>query len=580
MSAGCDYTPDDFPAGCLVTDARRTVLYANRYMEQQVSVRSGELVSSDLFTWMTGASRILYESYLVPMLLRDGRCDETLVNFQPRDGAPLPMVVSAWRDRSDGRVFWSLTAATLRQQMHGELTRAQNQLQQRVVQLKALSSSDPLTGLPNRVAMSRHIEQQIAITSARKGAFAVAYADLDGFKDINDRHGHHVGDQLLRLAARRMSRNLRSQDLVARFGGDEFVIFLQGEFRQQSIEDSLGRLTQLLSEPFQVDGLTLTVSASIGATLYPQAEEVDPDQLIRQADQAMYQAKTAGRNRVCLFNVNRARRLRERNEEQVAIRAGLETGQFELFYQPKVNMLTGDVLGVEALLRWHHPARGLTGPADFLPVVNASMLGVELGRWVVTTAVAQVAQWQRQGLDLSVSVNIDAYHLQHPDMLRELDRALKVHKVPPQRLELEVLETSTIDDIDRISAVLSACKAMGVRLSLDDFGTGYSTLGHLRDLSVDVLKIDRSFVKDMLTNKGDLAIILGVIGFARAFDCDVIAEGVETREHGQRLAELGCVSGQGYYIARPMPASAMERWLSHWKQKGFSAAFVPGIPAD
>ncbi len=577
MTAPVEFCLDDFPAGCLVTDFRRRILYSNSYLEQHLGRDEGELADADLFGLLTRGSQVLYESYLVPMLVQSGRCDEIQLSLRTRNGDALPVVVSA-RCEDDGceRIFWSLAAADQREQMFHELTEAREQLQQKISQLHTLSDTDQLTGLPNRAAMTRHLSQLIKKVKSGQLAFALAFVDLDGFKAVNDKHGHQMGDKLLKLVARRMEKNLRSNDLIARFGGDEFVILLHGEFSTGAAEESLNRLIRHLSEPFEVDSATLSISASVGVTLYPQSEEIEPDQLIRQADNAMYQAKIAGRNQLCLFNVVQEKFLRNRTEELAAIRAGLRAEQFELYYQPKVNMRTGEVLGAEALLRWRHPVHGLLGPDRFLPAVAETSVGLELGWWVINSALTQLQDWQLKGMGLHVSVNIAGYHLQDADFLRDLGQTLASFPAGLRHhLELEVLETSTIEDIDHVSSVLSACKVLGIRVSLDDFGTGYSTLGHLRDLSVDTLKIDRGFVKDMLDNPGDLAILKGVIGFAGAFQCGVIAEGVETFQHGQRLIELGCEWGQGYYIARPMPAQDLEPWVKTWTDHEFRRKFAP-----
>lgn len=567
---------DDFPVGCLVSDLKRQILYSNAFFETRLGYPRTHLVGADLFTILSRASQILYDTYLIPLLMQEGHCDEMRLSLVTRAEETVPVVVNVQRDEADNeRMFWSITSASRADEMFEELAEAKELLQQKVSQLHILSGTDQLTGLPNRAALTRHLSQKISSVEGEQLTFVLAFIDLDGFKEVNDSHGHLMGDKLLQLVAKRMAENLRDDDLIARFGGDEFVVLLHGGFSTGGAKESLNRLIRQLAEPFEVDSVTLNISASAGVTLYPQAEEIEPDQLIRQADQAMYQAKVAGRNQLCLFNVDQEKFQRERNEELTAIQAGMAAGQFELYYQPKVNMRTGQVLGVEALLRWHRPAHTLVGPVEFLPAVNDTSVGIDLGRWVIANALAQLEDWHRHGLELHVSVNIAGYHLQHPDFLRDLGQVLAgVPGLPKRLLELEVLETSTIEDIDHISSVLAACKSLGIRVSLDDFGTGYSALGHLRDLKVDALKIDRSFVKDMLTNAGDLAILRGVIGFARAFQCDVIAEGVETWQHSQSLIELGCEWGQGYYIAKPMPALAVESWVREWRRHEFHSKFL------
>lgn len=569
------FSLDDFPIGCMVTDYKRRILYSNRYLEQYHGYSTRDLLGADLFILLSKASQIMYDTYIVPILVREKQCDEIRLSMVTRSTSTLPIVVNVLCDDSaNERIFWSVSSSSRSDQLFQELTETKKLLEQKVSLLRTLSDTDQLTGLPNRAALTKHLDQKIIDLQKNDMAFALAFVDLDGFKEVNDLYGHHMGDRILQLVAKRLATNLRSDDLIARFGGDEFVIFLNGRFSAGLVEESLSRLINKLSEPFDIDLVLLKLSASIGVTLYPQSKEVEPDQLIRQADQAMYQAKLSGKNQICLFNVGNEQVQKGKQSELNAIRAAMGANQFELYFQPKINMLTGRVIGAEALIRWNHPSDGLKEPATFLPVLNNTSTGVELGRWVITSALCQLQEWLQQGLDLHVSVNIDGYHLQHSQFLCDLSHILADFPgLPKQRLELEVLETSTIEDVSHVYSVLNACRMMGIRISLDDFGTGYSSLSHLRDLSVDTLKIDRSFVQNMLSSAGDLAILKGVIGFAGAFECDLVAEGVETLQHSQQLIELGCECGQGYFIARPMPAHAFKPWVEEWHQHAFKKQF-------
>jgi EAL domain-containing protein (putative c-di-GMP-specific phosphodiesterase class I) len=315
-----------------------------------------------------------------------------------------------------------------------------------------------------------------------------------------------------------------------------------------------------------VDGLVLQVSASLGVTFFPQTEAVDADQLLRQADQAMYQAKLAGKNRYHVFDTKQDSNVRGHHESLEHIRRALGAREFVLHYQPKVNMRTGVVIGVEALIRWQHPEKGLLPPAMFLPVIEDHPLAIEIGEWVIDSALAQMTHWHAAGLHIPVSVNVGARQLLHPGFPVRLREILALHPtVRPDDLELEVLETSALEDLDRASQVIDACRAIGVMCALDDFGTGYSSLTYLKRLSVAQLKIDQSFVRDMLDDRDDLAILEGVLGLAVAFRRQVIAEGVETIEHGEMLLQLGCELAQGYGIARPMPAADLPAWTAAWR---------------
>jgi EAL domain-containing protein (putative c-di-GMP-specific phosphodiesterase class I) len=359
---------------------------------------------------------------------------------------------------------------------------------------------------------------------------------------------------------------LRDGDTLSRIGGDEFVAVLVD---LDSFEDSLpilNRLLEAVAEPVMVGGARLNVSASLGVTFYPQDEEIEADQLQRQADQAMYQAKQGGKNRFHVFDAVQDRSIRGHNESIERIQLALKGREFKLYYQPKVNMRTGEVVGAEALIRWEHPENGLLAPAAFLPVIENHELAVSIGEWVIDSALIQMEEWHKLGLEIPVSVNVGARQLQQEDFLDRLRTILAKHpQLQTGSLQLEVLETSALEDIAEVSKIIKACARMGVQFALDDFGTGYSSLTYLKRLAVAELKIDQSFVRDMLDNPDDLAILDGIIGLANAFRRVVIAEGVETVEHGEMLLQLGCEKAQGYGIARPMPADQFPGWIVSWK---------------
>ena len=425
---------------------------------------------------------------------------------------------------------------------------------------------DMLTNLPNRALLSDRLRQAIQQQDMKPLSLAVVYIDLDGFKEINDSYGHEIGDRFLIAISKRFNQVLREGDTIARLGGDEFVAVLVDVEDSAATVPLLKQFLQLISQPVQLDDLILQASASLGVTFYPQAEAVDEDLLLRQADQAMYQAKLAGKNRYYFFDTEHDRSVRGRSETLERIRAGLANNEFALFYQPKVNMRTGDVVGVEALIRWLHPEEGVIPPGLFLPVIEDHPLALDVGRWVINTALAQMEYWQNLGLDIPVSVNIGALQLQQTDFVECLQQLLTAHPdVHPSNLELEVLETSALADMSQVSQIMSDCQAIGVSFALDDFGTGYSSLAYLKHLPAAVLKIDRSFVRDMLVDPDDRAILEGIMGMAAAFRRDVIAEGVEEIEHGELLLQLGCELAQGYVIARPMPANELPGWIAGWQ---------------
>jgi diguanylate cyclase (GGDEF)-like protein/PAS domain S-box-containing protein len=434
------------------------------------------------------------------------------------------------------------------------------------VELERIAHFDALTHLPNRLLLADRLRQTMPQAVRREQQLAVAYLDLDGFKAINDLHGHNVGDQLLIALAAAMNDTLRDGDTLARLGGDEFVAVLIDLKDVGSCAPMLNRLLEVASSPIQLGMDILQVSASIGVAFYPQDNDVDADQLMRQADQAMYQAKLAGKNRYHVFDSTQDSSIRVHHESLDRIRLALSQREFVLHYQPKVNMLSGKVIGAEALIRWQHPQKGLLPPAKFLPIVEDHQLAIDIGEWVIDAALTQIEQWQLTGLDIPVSVNIGARQLQQIDFFERLTSILRMHpEVNPSSLELEVLETSALADIAQVSQLIEDCAQIGVLFALDDFGTGYSSLTYLKRLRVAQLKIDQSFVRDMLDDPDDLAILEGIIGLAAAFNRKVIAEGVETIAHGTMLLHLGCELAQGYGIARPMPPEDFPVWASNWR---------------
>lgn len=476
-----------------------------------------------------------------------------------------------WNRRKNGEVYAEMqTISTVRDpegnaRQYVSLFSDITSIKEHQKQLEHIAHYDALTSLPNRVLLADRLHQAMAQAQRRESMLAVAYLDLDGFTAVNDHHGHEVGDQLLTTVAARMKDSLREGDTLGRIGGDEFVAVLVD---LSGVEDSvpmLGRLLAVVAEPVRVGELTLQVSASLGVTFYPQDEDIDADQLQRQADQAMYQAKLAGKNRYHMFDATQDRSVRGLHESLEQIRQALAERQFALYYQPKVNMRTGEVIGAEALIRWQHPQRGLLSPALFLPVVEDNALAIDLGEWVIDTALTQIETWHADGISTPVSVNVGALQLQHPDFVLRLRTLLSRHpRVNHGELELEILETSALEDFVGVTQVMAACQELGVGFALDDFGTGYSSLTYLKQLPVGLLKVDQSFVRDMLDDPGDLAILEGVLGLATAFRRQVIAEGVETLAQGEMLLRLGCEWAQGYAIARPMPAQDFLRWRSTW----------------
>lgn len=431
--------------------------------------------------------------------------------------------------------------------------------------LNRIAQYDSLTNLPNRLLLSDRLHQAMVQAQRYELTLAIIYLDLDGFKEINDTYGHDVGDQVLIELAQRMHNVLREGDTIARLGGDEFVALLLNLVRIEDAIPMLNRFLNVTSEVLEIDDLILQVSASIGVTFYPQKEKIDADLLLRQADQAMYQAKLAGRNRYHIFDIDQDSALREHYEFVEAMRHAFQEKEFILYYQPKVHMKTGSIIGVEALIRWQHPQKGLLAPSAFLPMIEDTSLCIEMGEWVIHTALNQIEQWHNEGFDICVSVNIGARQLQDDGFVIRLQEILAEHpNVTPSSLELEVLETTKIENLLRTAEIMRATQAFGVLFSLDDFGTGYSSLTYLQRLPIATIKIDQSFIHDMLNNQDDIAILSGIISLGNAFHLKIIAEGVETIEHGELLLKMGCDFAQGYAISPPIPPDEFSKWAKLW----------------
>lgn len=432
-------------------------------------------------------------------------------------------------------------------------------------QLRQLAYEDPLTRLPNRSLLSQRLGEELERARRNGTQLAVGYLDLDNFKPVNDSHGHAVGDQLLVAVAERLCRCLRPGDTVGRLGGDEFVVILPG-LRSLAELEALGeRLLSAVAQPTPLgETLCVAVSTSIGFRLVPP-DDADPDTLLRQADQAMYAAKRDGPGRMHHFDVELERRQLLQRSRLEQVRQAIDGQQLRLFVQPVIELATQQLRFAEALVRWQHPQRGLLDPAEFLPMVDFVGLHRQFGEWILEHALRQAVAWSRAGLGLSISINIAAEQLQGGDFAATLGEALARHpELPPAGIELEILEIAALNDLEKIAAVVTACQALGVSFAIDDFGTGYSSLTYLKQLQAETLKIDQSFVRDMLGNPDDLSIVDSIIGLATAFRRKVIAEGVETLAHGAMLLRLGCEVAQGYAISRPLPADDVAAWVRAW----------------
>lgn len=443
---------------------------------------------------------------------------------------------------------------------------------------------DPLTGLYNRAALAERLTHAIFVARQKGLLLAVCVLDLDYFQAVNDAHGQRVGDRLLKETARRLGAFVTPQDAVARMGGDEFVLLLGELADLPAIEARVGTLMQQLAAPYAIDDRVLHTTVSIGVAVFPN-DEANPDTLLRHADQAMCQAKSQGRNQMHVFDVEHDHAVQTQHSRQTRVARALHAGELVLHYQPKVNLRTGEILGLEALLRWEHPELGLLGPQHVLPVIEDAELEAELGEWVLRQALSQMRQWTGAGMSWEVSVNISAQHFHRPNFVERLKDILHTcPEVAAGRLELEILESAALQDMQYMRQMMQSCQAVGVRFALDDFGTGFSSLSYLKRLPAETIKIDQSFIGGLLENGDDLTLVSAIVALAAAFGRHVVAEGVETAEQCAKLLELGCERAQGFGIARPMPSHEVLPWAkdyaAHHAARVVQEARNPGSAAQ
>lgn len=453
---------------------------------------------------------------------------------------------------------------------------------------KEAASVDAASESGGQSLLHLHLQQKIKQARHAHKVLAVCHLNIDDFESINARYGRPVGDRLLVSLGAFLRQALRRGDLVVHLGRDEFALVLSPLDTQDECEMVLNRVMAAFAEPIRVDSLALPVSPSIGVSVFP-ADDNDATTLLRHADRAMNRAKHQGGNRYAFFDPLADTSEKCRRQIIAQIRQGIANGEFRLFYQPKVDIEQGSVLGFEALIRWQHPEDGLLLPGHFLPLIEEDDLIVDLGYWTLQAALADLALWHRAGFELRVSVNMATRHLQQPGFTERLAELLAAHpELPKWALELEILETSNLADLTHAAAVVEACVDLGVAFALDDFGTGYSSLTYFRKLPVQSLKIDQTFVRDMLADPEDFSIAEGLVQLGRSFSRTSIAEGVEDIETGMLLKAMGCHVLQGYGIARPMPAERIFPWLSEWPDPRWAhacawpgeAAWVPLIVAE
>jgi diguanylate cyclase (GGDEF)-like protein len=444
-----------------------------------------------------------------------------------------------------------------------ERKKAQTQLLANQQRLDKLANHDTLTGLPNRLFLQAHLPEAIARSQGNSTMLAVLFLDLDRFKHINDSRGHEVGDKLLQEIAKRVRAAVRPSDIVVRMGGDEFVVVLHKVNAPDEVAIAATRINEVLSAPVMIDGRALVATVSIGVSLYPR-DGASMGELLKHSDTAMYQAKDLGRNNFQVFSPQMDRSLKERVAIESSLRVGLKLNQFDVHYQPIIDIHSRRVAGLEALLRWKHPTQGFISPERFIEVAEETGLIIPIGQFVLDRICSDITKWREQGAHLvPVSMNVSAVQLERTKLRELIQAAMTKNRIGPQLIQLELTEGSLFEKRtgEFREDALATLRDLGVKIAIDDFGTGYSSLSYLKRWRVDSLKIDRSFVRDIATDPSDHAIVSAIVAMARSLNIQVVAEGIETWQQLEILRNMGCSLAQGFLFAKPAPATEALRYL-------------------
>lgn len=517
------------------------ILYVNQVFSDLLHIEVDDPHEQTLYDLVDGDERAILLK-LIDNIVLSGQPEHMEVTFHPAGELPVEVEMSLSTSQRDGNsvVVWGVCRDIT------ERKKAQNELY-------VLAHHDILTGLPNRILLLDRLHQAKALANRMQENFALLFLDLDRFKIINDTLGHSVGDELLRLVAGRLKRTLRESDTVARIGGDEFIVLLINADRD-TVSHLSDKILKSLVLPFHLRDHELFVTTSIGICLYPDNDQ-DTEAMMKKADVAMYHAKALGRNNFQFYNEQMDQNASRRFVISNSLRRGLEHNEFRLYYQPKIDVSSGRIAAMEALVRWEHPELGLLSPLEFIQLAEESGLIMQLGEWVLREACLQNMKWQAEGIaSMRVAVNLSGYQLQHQSLMEVVNQVLQNTGMSPDHLEFEITESVIMQNPDFAVSILKQISALGIHISIDDFGTGYSSLAHLKRFSVNTLKIDKSFVDEVNNNGIDAAIATAIIAMGNSLNLNVIAEGVETQAQYDFLKKNHCGQVQGFLFSRPLPS--------------------------
>lgn len=539
--------------GIVITDEHQKIVDINDAVQQLTGYTRSELIGSNPQILSTESQNKVLNQTIWQSLQRNGFWHGEVSNKR-KDGSHYTARLSVKRIYALGKVYYL-----------GHLSDITADRKYRAV-LSDLILNRNSHQILNKNRLENEFSRMSSIADVNNENLVVAFMDLDEFKAINDIHGKVAADNLLDQIPQRVRSVLSETDSILRYGGDEFVLIIGGIQNHAIASETIQKVLSVIANPFTVNDVPVMVTASVGYTLYPE-DNGSLDTLIRHADQCMYKAKLDGKSTVFAYDPDEEVQITERNQQLREIANAIKDDQFVLFFQPKVTLSTGYIFGFEALIRWQHPQKGLLFPDKFIEQVYDTELEVSLGQWVIRQALKQLAQWQQAGYDYQLSINLTAYHLSTSEFFDWFKNQIKQFpNIDTRRFQIEILESNRLSDLSQISNVVEFCKSeFGITTALDDFGTGYSSLTHIRVLPVDVVKVDQSFVRRMLTEPEDCKIVEGVIALAQSFNIQVIAEGVESIAHGEVLLAMGCNQAQGYALAKPLPIEQLMKFLDAYQ---------------